>query len=163
MFKYSRQGLIYCRVLGGQGTFLNVMFHIFPSVSDTFDFISSRETLFSIKVHLLSLFTVLLFLYNSNKSIFLFFRESHEPVWMNTWRSSMATPFGREGTEAEGSDLFRNTQQSIPEAELGAGSKLPKSQKWGNPYVSPDLKEKGRLDFHSFWLKVFWKEAALGY
>lgn len=41
----------------------------------------------------------------------------------------MATPFGREGTEAEGSDLFRNTQQSIPEAELGAGSKLPKSQK----------------------------------
>lgn len=40
----------------------------------------------------------------------------------------MATPFGRWGTEAEGSDLFRITQQSIPEAELGAGFKPPKSQ-----------------------------------
>lgn len=77
----------------------------------------------------------------------------------------MATPFGRWGNETEGSDLFRITQQSIPEAELGAGFKPPKSQSNEQAPMS-HLSSKTRegqicTDFDSKC--VFWTEAAFGY
>lgn len=77
----------------------------------------------------------------------------------------MATTLGRQGTEAEGNDLFRITQQSIPEAELGAGSKPPKSQSNEQAHMSHLSSKTGEgqicIDFDSKC--VFWREAALGY
>lgn len=110
MFKYSCQGLIYCRLLGEQGHSWTLCSIFFYSVSDIFDFISSRDSLFSTQVTLLSLFTVLFFLFpppNKIKCIYLLFREFW--VWKTAWRNRMVTEFGIWGTEAEGSDLFRIT------------------------------------------------------